>query len=1280
MSESIRTREEELLAIRPYITRPLEENDVWCVISGKWWRSWTRYTNFTLKDDIEPSEEPQSLKKSPKPGPIENSDIEGDNSEELRLNLGPNESEFIHSDGYNLLKTWYGSNGSEFPRRVITVGGLHRRTRIDMYPTFVSFCYTDDLGAPDHSTASKFPLSGQHTLAYMLSEMRVCEVVDSSDDEGIEAPEMRLWIKKSEDSEVEQKVDNILGEVESESAPLRRISPRAPADLESEKEEKEEKEDKEEEEEECDGWVHVEAPNLKIPFAQLSERYREFLIERQVGGQWARKLRTRAWDDFRVGDVIDGLDTQRTWYESTIRDVKPGKVLVHYINWPSKWDEWIELPSERLAPRGTHTNGPYKAHQRRTFSHNNWRQNEEGQPKERGVVGLRNVGNTCFMNSTLQCLSNTPMLSDFFLSGRYLADLNVDNPLGWHGKIAEEYGSLMKQLWGDKFRVVAPSSFKQTVAEFAPQFSGYQQHDSSELLSFVLDGLHEDLNRIKQKPFTEPVESDGHDDSMIAKLSWDIHLKRNLSVIVDIMQGQLKSTVICPECKRVSVTFDPFLMLNVPLPVEKDKILKLILVPASLSEPIMLMGPKVPKLGTVVDLTTKLQELTGISAEKLVVCDVWKNKFFKIFKPNEPLAELQENDAIFVYELPKFDAIEVKSHEEDERFQDDTDGRKTDTKSTHSGSQSPSSKKSPVTMVLIDSEHESGQFGQTADHVASLSQSDRDSDHDSDSHSDTHSDKSQTSADGSPRSHDLHPSPSMGQIHQPLPDTGEVDTHVESEPILRRRSTNSSAMYASNWFDSPRDIPEPEAEDHSEVVIGIFHQIVSPSNQYSNYYGSQYNFPNTREFGLPQVITLPKNTPVSADDLRKRVRKVLAPFVPDNINGKEDPYTIRFKDARTGRCAACNSVQRCNGCEVTGQVDVEDGDVVFGLVWEKEFVDLYMHAYKHPIRHSTAASIRNLGTAMSEIRPVSRAPSEHNLVEGELPSSSHEQEHLFAPVAHASPSAALEHGAVSSDFDDLYASVDSSPPPEGSPEGSSGEGGGPGGEGSAGGSEGDEICGDAAPILPEAGHCANWEPGVGCQCCNEPGGEQAGGEGDGGEGEAGEAGEVEELFDEKPVELSECLDAYCIKETLSDADAWYCSKCKKHQKATKKLDLWKVPDICIIHLKRFQQVGEFREKIESQVNFPLSGLDLSQWITDPQSDGAVYDLYAVSNHSGGLGGGHYTAYALNPVSQKWYMYDDSSTYPVGDDKLDDIVSSSAYVLFYIKRGVVERYHNSHSQL
>lgn len=83
---------------------------------------------------------------------------------------------------------------------------------------------------------------------------------------------------------------------------------------------------------------------------------------------------------------------------------------------------------------------------------------------------------------------------------------------------------------------MAPRTFKAKLARFAPQFSGFNQHDSQELLAFLLDGLHEDLNRVKNKPYVEAKDGDGRPDAEVADEYWRNHVARNDSIIVDVCQ------------------------------------------------------------------------------------------------------------------------------------------------------------------------------------------------------------------------------------------------------------------------------------------------------------------------------------------------------------------------------------------------------------------------------------------------------------------------------------------------------------------------------------------------------------------------------------------------------------------------------------------------------------------------------------------------------------------------------------------------------------------------
>ncbi|CAJ1958982.1 unnamed protein product [Cylindrotheca closterium] len=182
-----------------------------------------------------------------------------------------------------------------------------------------------------------------------------------------------------------------------------------------------------------------------------------------------------------------------------------------------------------------------------------------------GVIGLKNLGNTCFINSSLQCLSATIPLTDYFLGFDYRSEINKENFLGTGGKLATAYAELMKKMWVGTNSSVHPGEFKSQLGTFAPQFDGYRQHDSQELLAFLLDGIHEDLNRVKNRPYIEDKDCDGKSDEKDAIESWKNYLQRNKSLVVDLFQGQLKNTCTCLTCGHKNIRFEPFMYLSLPI-------------------------------------------------------------------------------------------------------------------------------------------------------------------------------------------------------------------------------------------------------------------------------------------------------------------------------------------------------------------------------------------------------------------------------------------------------------------------------------------------------------------------------------------------------------------------------------------------------------------------------------------------------------------------------------------------------------------------------------------
>ena len=249
-------------------------------------------------------------------------------------------------------------------------------------------------------------------------------------------------------------------------------------------------------------------------------------------------------------------------------------------------------------------------------------------------VGLRNLGNTCFMNAILQCLFHCPSLFNYFNNGLHLSDLNVNNPLGCRGEIASKFGSLVYDMLHSDEKSIEPYDLKYAVGEFQPRFKGYRQHDAAEFLNFLLDGIHEDLNRSAHK--RKDTEADN--GLLSGDDFWARHLNHNQSVIVDTFHGQLVSHVQCSHCRNISSSFDPFAVLALPI---RSSTFEVLIVSVDLSGPLNIFSFKIhiAENSSVQNLKCQIIQRLGLtdSSDDFVLLELINLK---------PLRVLDDKDAL----------------------------------------------------------------------------------------------------------------------------------------------------------------------------------------------------------------------------------------------------------------------------------------------------------------------------------------------------------------------------------------------------------------------------------------------------------------------------------------------------------------------------------------------------------------------------------------------------------------------------------------------------------
>lgn len=291
------------------------------------------------------------------------------------------------------------------------------------------------------------------------------------------------------------------------------------------------------------------------------------------------------------------------------------------------------------------------------------------QTSNHGLTGLKNLGNSSYLNSIIQCLSNTPELMYYYVSGLYKKDIKVaeGKKKGYvSGKLSNEFANLLGKMWIDNKKIVSPQDLKYSICDLNNAFNNNNQHDSSELLMSLLNMLHEEVNRDKSKgstSFYEPPKKENESDISASQRFWNLFKKKNNSIIVDLFYGQLRNVTRCLTCGHSVTTFEIFNILPIEIPTLKK--INILLVPSNNIKKTIKLNIFISVSALFIDLGVYIRQYISNGFENFRIMLVnYNTTNAKFVKMSENIFNTAKKGIILVQEIS--DTLEEDNIEEND--------------------------------------------------------------------------------------------------------------------------------------------------------------------------------------------------------------------------------------------------------------------------------------------------------------------------------------------------------------------------------------------------------------------------------------------------------------------------------------------------------------------------------------------------------------------------------------------------------------------------------------